>query len=145
MMDRSERYIHRVAYYETDKMGIVHHSNYVRWMEEARVWFLDRVGCGFKQMEEQGIASPVLAVHCSYKKSTTFDDEVAIRVYTQALTAIRLTVGYEMALLSTGDVVCTGSTEHVFMDAQGHPLRLERALPAFHAALLAAREEPARG
>ena len=140
-MDPTERYIHRVAYYETDKMGITHHSNYVRWMEEARVWFLDRAGCGFRQMEEQGIASPVLGVHCTYKKSTTFDDEVAIRVYTQSLTAIRLTVGYEMTLVPTGDVVCTGSTEHVFMDAKGHPLRLERSLPAFYAALMAAQED----
>ena len=39
-----EPYVHKVQYYETDKMGIVHHSNYIRWMEEARIDFLDSVG-----------------------------------------------------------------------------------------------------
>ena len=37
-------YIRRVNYYETDKMGITHHSNYVRWMEEARIDFLEKIG-----------------------------------------------------------------------------------------------------
>ena len=39
-----EVYTHRVKYYETDKMGVTHHSNYVRWMEEARVDFMDKIG-----------------------------------------------------------------------------------------------------
>ncbi len=38
-----EKYIHKVQYYETDKMGITHHSNYIRWMEEARVDFFEKV------------------------------------------------------------------------------------------------------
>ena len=55
-------YIHKVQYYETDKMGITHHSNYVRWMEEARIEFLDQIGWSYVRMEEEGIISPVLAV-----------------------------------------------------------------------------------
>ena len=39
-----EEYTHSVQYYETDKMGIVHHSNHVRWMEEARVDYLKQLG-----------------------------------------------------------------------------------------------------
>lgn len=42
-----EPYLHKVQYYETDKMGIAHHSNYIRWMEEARVDFLEKIGWGF--------------------------------------------------------------------------------------------------
>ncbi len=41
------KYVHRVKYYETDKMGITHHSNYVRWMEEARVSAMDEMGYSF--------------------------------------------------------------------------------------------------
>ena len=55
-------YIHRVNYYETDKMGITHHSNYLRWMEEARLDFLKSIGYGMRQFEEQGVSSPVASV-----------------------------------------------------------------------------------
>ena len=51
-----EKYKHIVQYYETDKMGIVHHSNYIRWMEEARVDFLSQIGWDFAKLEEMGIA-----------------------------------------------------------------------------------------
>ena len=48
-------YKHLVQYYETDQMGIVHHSNYIRWFEEARSFLLEENGFGYKKMEESGI------------------------------------------------------------------------------------------
>lgn len=57
-------YQHIVQYYETDKMGITHHSNYIRWMEEARVSFFAEYGWDYKTLEESGIASPVISVSC---------------------------------------------------------------------------------
>ena len=60
-----KKYIHKVNYYETDKMGIVHHSNYIRWMEEARIDFLDQVGLGYRKLEDNGIISPVIGLECS--------------------------------------------------------------------------------
>ena len=50
-----ESYKHKVNYYETDKMGITHHSNYIRFMEEARVYFLEQIGWGYDKFEEKGI------------------------------------------------------------------------------------------
>ena len=47
-------YIRKINYYETDKMGITHHSNYIRFMEEARIDFLDQIGCGYAKMERDG-------------------------------------------------------------------------------------------
>ena len=67
-------YRHTVHYYETDKMGITHHSNYIRWMEEARVDFLEQIGWGYDKLEKSGILSPVIGVDCKYKTSTTFSD-----------------------------------------------------------------------
>ena len=55
-----QNYVHVVNYYETDKMGITHHSNYIRWMEEARVEFLDSIGDGFDKLEAHGVFSPAL-------------------------------------------------------------------------------------
>ena len=53
-------YEHKTQYYETDQMGIIHHSNYIRWFEEARVDFMDRCGFSYAQMEKDGLISPVL-------------------------------------------------------------------------------------
>ena len=69
-------YKHTVQYYETDRMGITHHSNYIRWMEETRVYCLKELGWSYERLEEEGIVSPVTAISCNYKASTTFADEV---------------------------------------------------------------------
>lgn len=61
-------YVHKVAYCETDRMGIVHHSNYIRIMEEARLAFLSQIGFGYDEMEKNGVISPVTAVGVRYKK-----------------------------------------------------------------------------
>lgn len=45
-------YVRKINYYETDKMGITHHSNYVRFMEEARTDFLEKHGCGYSSFEK---------------------------------------------------------------------------------------------
>lgn len=42
-------YVHQAQYYETDQMGIIHHSNYIRWMEEARIAYMDEVDFPYKQ------------------------------------------------------------------------------------------------
>ncbi len=70
-------FTHKVQYYETDRMGITHHSNYVRWMEEARVYFLDAIGLPYDKLEADGIISPVTAVDCHYKATSTFADAVS--------------------------------------------------------------------
>ncbi len=48
-------YEHRTQYYETDQMGIIHHSNYIRWFEEARTDLMRQMGIGYDEMEGQGI------------------------------------------------------------------------------------------
>ena len=70
----SHTYRHTVQYYETDKMGIAHHSNYIRWMEEARVDLLAGIGWSYDRLESLGVVSPVTAVECRYRHSCTFAD-----------------------------------------------------------------------
>jgi len=53
-------YRHTVQYYETDKMGITHHSNYIRWMEEARVDFMSQIGWDYAKLEKEGVICPVV-------------------------------------------------------------------------------------
>ena len=61
-MEKGKLYAHKVQYYETDMMGMVHHANYIRWMEEARIDFMDRLGFSYRKMEEEGVVSPVRSV-----------------------------------------------------------------------------------
>ena len=120
-------YRHTVQYYETDRMGIVHHSNYIRWMEEARVDYL----------------SPATYLDAKYKQTTTFPDVISIQVTLTQFTGVRLRLHYVMTK-EGGPVVFEGNSEHCFQDQQGHILRLRKAFPAFAQALdqqLAAGQE----
>ncbi len=127
--------LHRVQYYETDRMGVVHHSNYIRWMEEARVAFMDEMGFPYAEMERRGVVSPVRSLTCRYKKSCTFGDEIAVRVRVASFNGVVLTLSYEMRRAGEEDVLCEAASEHVFLDAAGRFVRLKRDLPDFCAAL----------
>ncbi|MBR1642804.1 MAG: acyl-CoA thioesterase [Butyrivibrio sp.] len=121
-------YIHTVQYYETDKMGITHHSNYIRWMEEARVDFLSQIGWDYARLEEMGIISPVLSVNCDYKKTTTFSDKVIISVSVKEFKGVKLYLGYEMKD-EDGKVVCLGTSSHAFLNTEGKPIRMKQEYP----------------
>ena len=128
-------YIHKVHYYETDKMGVTHHSNYIRWMEEARVDFLDQIGYGYAKMEAEGIISPVIGVECEYKKTTTFDDVISIRPEIESYNGIKLVIRYTMTNVKTGDTVSIGRSKHCFLSNEGKPLSLRRDYPEVDSAL----------
>ena len=116
-------------------MGITHHSNYIRWMEEARVDFLDRIGYGYAKLESDGIISPVIGAECQYKHPTTFDDEVKITVGAEEFKGVRLVITYTMTNATTGDLVLTGKTMHCFTDVNGKPIILKKQFPAFDCVL----------
>ena len=124
-------YVRKVQYHETDKMGIVHHSNYIRWMEEARIAYLDELGCSFAQMEADGLISPVTGVNCSYKTPCTFGDEVAVQVKLLEYSGVRYAVGYEMFNHASGQLLAAGRTDHCFTNASGRPVALRRQLPKY--------------
>lgn len=128
-------YIRKVHYHETDKMGVTHHSNYIKWMEEARIYFLDQIGYGYARLERDGIISPVIGVECQYKHPTTFDDTICIQVGVEEFKGVKLVIGYTMTNRSTGELVLTGRTMHCFTNAQGKPVILKKQFPNFDQAL----------
>lgn len=131
----TRKYIHTVQYYETDKMGITHHSNYIRWMEEARVDFLNQIGWPFDKLEALGIVSPVLNVSCDYKLSTVFSEKIAIAVAVKEFKGVKLFLSYTMEN-EEGKVVCTGTTSHAFLNNQGRPIRMKQEYPEFYQCLM---------
>ena len=125
----TEDYIRKVHYHETDKMGVTHHTNYIKWMEEARIDFLDQIGWSYARLEREGIISPVIGVDCQYKHATTFDDTVRIRVGVAEFRGVKLVISYHMVNEQTGDVVLTGKTMHCFTTPEGKPLILKKQFP----------------
>lgn len=125
-------YEHKVQYYETDKMGVVHHSNYIRWFEEARVDFLDKVDMGYERMEEMGVFSPVVSVECHYKGMTRFGEIVQILPRIEKFNGIRLIVSYEVLDKKSGELRCTGKSSHCYLDERGKPVSLKQACPEFY-------------
>lgn len=108
-------YEHKAEYYETDQMGIIHHSNYIRWYESARIYFMDNLGISYKKMEEKGIISPVLSVSSEYKNMVYFDDVVLVNVKIKKYNGIRLELEYTLTNKETGEIVNTGSSKHCFL------------------------------
>lgn len=136
-------YIRKVSYHETDKMGITHHSNYIRWMEEARIDYLDQIGYSYARLEREGIISPVIGLECQYKHPTTFDDTVRIRVAVEEFRGVKLVIRYEMTNAATGDLVLTGKTMHCFTDTNGRPIILKKQFSDFDEALKQLEKENA--
>lgn len=135
-------HIHPVQYYETDKMGITYHGNYIHWMEEARISLLEQVGYSYARLEHEGIGSPVTGISCKYIASTTFPDRIAVNVRVAAFNGVKMTLAYDMHK-EDGTLVFTGTSEHVFLDAQGHFVRLRRDFPEFYALMTQLIDEAA--
>ena len=129
-------YKHKVQYYETDRMGITHHSNYIRWMEEARIDFLERTGWSYDRLEGEGIISPVLKVSCQYKRSTTFPDEILVDVKVKEFNGVRLVIGYEMRKNNDEEIVFIGESEHCFLDKESKPVMIKKEYPEFYRTLV---------
>ena len=123
------KYIHKVNYYETDKMGITHHSNYIRFMEEARMRFLSEVGYPMKTLEKEGIVSPVVSLSCEYRQTTTYDDEIEIEVSVAGYTGVRLTLSYRMRDVGKDVPVATATSVHCFLNRDGKPVALKKYFP----------------
>ena len=125
-------YKHEVKYYECDRMGVTHHSNYIRFMEEARVDWLDQLGFGFEKIEAEDVFSPVISVTCDYKRPTTFKDVIEIEVGISKMTEMKFDFTYTMRV--DGKVVCIGQSSHCFIE-NNRPVALSKRLPEFYKAV----------
>jgi acyl-CoA thioester hydrolase len=122
-------YRHVVKYYETDQMGVAHHSNYVRWFEDARIDFLRRYSMDCQALEDMGIIIPVTGYSCKNKKSARFGDELDIEVTPVGFNGVRMNFEYVVRFVKTGDVCATGETGHCFVNRDMVPMNLKKAFP----------------
>ncbi len=125
-------YRRKAQYHETDSMGIIHHSNYVKWMEEARVEFMDSIGLSYREMEEMGVSSPVVSINVEYKKQVEFSDKVEIRINVNEYNGAVLEFDYEFYNL-TKDEICTHATSRHCFIHDNRLVSLKKELPRLDA------------
>ena len=135
-----KNYTRSAYYYETDRMGIVHHSNYVRWFEEARLAYMHACGLDYKALEARGMLIPVLGYTCVNKHAVRFEETFEVRLWPTAFNGVRLRFAYEVRLVEGDILAATGTSEHCFTDAQLRPLNLKRKYPDVYEKICAEME-----
>ncbi len=139
-------YLRQPHYYETDQMGIIHHSNYIRWFEEARVDWLAFLDLPYYKIEEAGIIIPVLAVSCEYKEMIRYEDAVKISVKIEQYTGTRLDFSYQISHQKTGNLLTRGTSKHCFLAKDSNRLlQLRRSHPEIHQKFLETFEAQKEG
>ena len=125
-------YTRRVHFYETDQMGIVHHSNYIRWYEEARTDFMKQVDLDYKVLGSMGIDIPVLSFSCVHKKSVRFDDLIYIKTKATSFNGVRLFFEYELRFCDDDALSATGESSHCFLNKEMSPMNLKKSFPEIY-------------
>ena len=131
-MSEIKPYERKPFYYETDKMGVVHHSNYIRWFEETRIFFLEEAGYSYAKMEENGVMIPVASAECKYINAVRFGDTVLIVPKIEEFNGFRLSVSYRVINKETGGLSATGFTTHIFTDMCMKPVRTKNSYPEIY-------------
>ncbi|TPN82092.1 acyl-CoA thioesterase [Aquimarina algicola] len=107
----------KVRYSETDQMGVVHHGNYVQYLELARIDWLSKLGISYKTMEENGIMLPVYTMDFKFKKSAFFDDDLTVKTYLRKIPTARIVFDYEIYNRHQ-ELLTIASTSLVFVDSE---------------------------
>lgn len=125
-------YERTINYYETDKMGIVHHSNYIKFLEEARCKMLNELGYSYGRMEEEGVMIPVLEVDCKYKYHVTAFDTILIDLKIVEFNGIRMKVKYIVTNKANGNLVMEAETKHCFTNKDLRPINTKKVNEAIY-------------
>ena len=124
-------YTRPVHYYETDKMGVVHHSNYIRWLEEARTFYFNDANLAYYETESYGVMSPVTDVNMKFKHFIRYGDNFTVRLELVKYTGVRFRVAYSV-FNQKGEMILEAESGHAFVGADLKPVSLARAIPHRH-------------
>jgi len=108
----------RVRYAETDRMGLLHHANYLVYFEQARTELLRSSGVAYKELEDQGFFLVIAKIEIKYKSPAHYDDLLTVRTTVVRTTPVRLEHQYQM-FRENGTLVCEGSSTLACVDREG--------------------------
>lgn len=121
----------KTRYVESDQMGVIHHSNYLIYMEQARLDWLDALGFSYAKMEEEKVLLPVYQIDIRYKKPIKFGEEIVVETTLKKVPTTKVEFAYKITDQS-GEICATADLTLVFTD--GTSFRPRRPLPDFLAA-----------
>lgn len=123
----------RVRYAETDKMGVVYHSNFVIWFEVGRVELLRQLGFEYSRMEkDDNCHIPVVDLRVRYKAPALYDDEIVVRTRLRNARQSLLHFAYEILRAGDETLLATGETTHIIVNDKFERCALpEKYLQAF--------------
>ena len=128
-------YKRKVNYYETDRMGVVHHSNYLRFLEEARMQWIEDHLMDYHKMEQMGIIIPAVNAAGNFIAYLRHGDTFSIRMKIEKFTGVRMQFAYEVYNAETGELCYNGTTSHCFVSAEGYrPFSLKKKFPELYKA-----------
>ena len=107
---------HRVHFYDTDTMGVVHHSNYIKWFELGRVEYLRKLNVTLGEMMNDDILCPITEIEAKYKSPARFDDEIVIETTATALTKVKMEFEYKVFRKTDNKILVIGRSQNVFTD-----------------------------
>ncbi len=124
----------RVRYAETDQMGVVHHANYLIWMEIGRVELVRARGCNYKEMEQtEGLFLSVVGATCRYLHPAKYDQEIVVRTEIVDSNPRVVEFGYEIRCAEPDKLLAEGATKHMWLNREWRPARLpDRYLALLH-------------
>ena len=114
----------KVRFVETDLMGVVHHSNYFRWFEMARVEYLRAGNVLLPELIAAGIVFPITDVQCKYRQSAHFDEMIRIEATLVEFSRAKMCFSYRVMRDMDNMLLAEGSTQNVFTDKEGRVTRL---------------------
>ncbi len=115
----------RVRFSDSDSMGLAHHSNYFRWLEEARMGFLREGGWPYSEIEKRRIHMPVVECSCRFVSAVRSEDLIDVHLRISAVSRARIGFQYEISRADSGTLAASAATEHAYVDDDGRPTRLD--------------------
>lgn len=115
-----------VRYAETDAMGIVHHSTYIVWFEEARSALLRALGTSYVDFEADGVSLAVSALDARYQLPAKYDQRITVECELTELKSRKMTFRYKVFSPDTGQTFATGTTHHICINRDGQTTRIPK-------------------
>lgn len=105
-------------YAETDQMGIIHHSVYAIWYEQARTEYFEEIGINYAKIEkEDGLITPIVELNCKYKKPAFYNEEVIVKTKLIEVSPVKFSLEYSIYNLKN-EIINIGITTLVWADSE---------------------------
>lgn len=119
-------------YGETDQMGIIHHSNYLKWFEAGRTDFFRMLGVRYSKIEKDGALLPLTGFECCFKRPARYEDEILVRTQPVEMSCVRLSFSYEVFNKDKMNLLVVGETSHAWTNKNLKPINIEKKMPELY-------------